>query len=65
MYLVCWNHNCRKTYPADQFKPDDRNIKCKECGGTVISNSGKVTLTQNEYHPKTINPKHYDRMNTL
>lgn len=57
MYLVCWNHDCRQTYDAKNFKPDDRNVACEKCGGTVISNSGKIELSNVPYVMKTIDPE--------
>ena len=54
MYLVCWNHNCRQTYNAENYKPTDRNVKCDKCGDTLISNSGEVTLSGISNVMKTI-----------
>jgi ribosomal protein S27E len=56
MYLVCCNHNCRQTYPAENFKADDRDVKCEKCGHTVISPSGKVTLSGIPNVIKTVDP---------
>ena len=34
----------------------DRGIDCPKCGGTLISNSGKVQLSMNPYVIKTVDP---------
>jgi ribosomal protein S27E len=56
MYLVCWNHDCRQTYPADNYKAEDRDVKCEKCGGTLISPSGRVQLSFNPYVIQTLDP---------
>lgn len=56
MYLVCWNHDCRQTYPASDFKATARDVKCAKCGDTLISPSGKVQLTGVPYVMKTVDP---------
>lgn len=60
MYLVCWNHDCRQTYSAKEFKPEDRNVDCKKCGGTLISNSGKVEISRIADVIKTVDPDKYE-----
>jgi ribosomal protein S27E len=57
VYLVCWNHNCQQTHPAENYKPEDRDVKCSKCGGVLISPSGKVTLSMNPYVLQTVAPK--------
>lgn len=57
MYLVCWNHDCGQTYIVKNFKPTDRNINCEKCGGTLISNSGKVQLSGVSNVFKTLDPQ--------
>jgi hypothetical protein len=57
MYLVCWNHDCRQTYHSSKFTVDDRNVDCEKCGGTLISNSGKVVLCGIPNVIKTVNPE--------
>lgn len=56
MYLVCWNHGCRQTYPASDFKVDEKDVKCAKCGGILISPSGKVQISQNPQVIPTIDP---------
>jgi ribosomal protein S27E len=60
MYLVCWNHDCRQTYDAKDFNATDRDVKCVECGGTLISPSGKIQLSNNDYVVKTVDPEKYE-----
>lgn len=57
MYLVCWNRNCRQTYPASNFKVTDMDVKCEKCGGTLISPSGKVQISQNPWVLPTVDPE--------
>jgi len=57
MYLVCWNHDCRQTYPASDFKMEDKDVRCTRCGDVVISPSGKVMLTQLPNAIPTIDPE--------
>jgi ribosomal protein S27E len=57
MYLLCWNHDCRQTYDTKNFKATDRDVKCEKCGGTLISQSGKVQLSMNDYVVKTVDPQ--------
>ncbi|AIW03509.1 hypothetical protein CPT_Moonbeam111 [Bacillus phage Moonbeam] len=56
MFLVCWNHDCRQTYPASDFKAEQMNVTCTRCGDTVISPSGKVMLTGLPNVMPTIDP---------
>jgi hypothetical protein len=56
MYLVCWNHDCRQTYPASDYKVTDRGVDCERCGHTLISPSGKVQISGVPYVIKTIDP---------
>lgn len=60
MYLVCWNHDCRQTYEAKLFSPTDRDVKCEKCGGTLISPSGKVTLSGTPDIHKTVDPNKWE-----
>jgi len=57
MYLVCWNHDCRQTYPMSDFKMEQTNVKCTRCGDTVISPSGKVQITGLPNVMPTIDPE--------
>lgn len=57
MYLVCWNHDCRQTYPVENYNADSLDVKCEKCGGTLISPSGKIQLTGLPYVMKTIDPE--------
>ena len=57
MYLVCWNHDCRQTYDAKNFKPTDRDVKCEKCQGTLISPSGKVELSGIPTVVRTVDPE--------
>jgi len=57
VYLVCWSHDCRQTYDIKNFKQTDKSIKCVKCGGTLISNSGKVQLSGVSIVMKTVDPQ--------
>ncbi len=37
---VCWD--CDKKYDTSKLPADATNIPCPECGGIVVSNSGKM-----------------------
>jgi len=44
--LVCWD--CDKQYPMSMLPPpiqQNKLIKCS-CGGTIVSNSGKIIMMQ-------------------
>ena len=55
-YLVCWNHDCRQTYPASDYKATDLGVNCPKCGGTLISLSGRVQISGVKKPLTTVDP---------
>lgn len=57
MYLVCQTYSCQQTYPASDYRPTDRDVKCPDCGGYIITPSGKVQLSMNPHVIPVLSPE--------
>jgi hypothetical protein len=45
-FLLCWS--CKHPHDAARYKVDEHNVKCDECSGQVVTNSGKVQIARVE-----------------
>jgi hypothetical protein len=45
-FLLCWS--CKHPHDAARYKADEHNVKCDECSGQVVTNSGKVQIARVE-----------------
>lgn len=56
-FLLCWH--CGHPHDANRYKVNEHNVKCDECSGPVVTNSGKVQIARVEDLPKLFDELRY------
>lgn len=56
-YIVCQNHDCGQPHPIENYKAEDRDVKCPTCGtGVLIQKDGGVRISGVNIAFKTVDP---------